>query len=171
MYSADAIANEFLELAAKEGKPVTPLMLQKLVYYAHGWHLGLGLGPLIDEPIEAWKLGPVIRSLYAEFRKFGGKPITEPAHDIKFVPGEGVTHIVPRMDCEGDSGAESKDVIDRVWGFYKQFSGLQLSTMTHEPGSPWHQVASSFSTRIPEYTRIPNAMLQEHFAKRIETEG
>src|SRR5947209_3400405 len=86
-YDAKAIANYFLDLAEAEAKSLTPMKLQKLVYYAHGWHLALTGRPLLDEEIQAWSFGPVIRSLYNEFREFGAEPITrraclvEPAAD------------------------------------------------------------------------------------------
>jgi uncharacterized phage-associated protein len=38
--------------------------LQKLVYYAQGWTLGLTGRPLFPEPLEAWKKGPVSRALF-----------------------------------------------------------------------------------------------------------
>ena len=36
---AKAVANYFLEKAEQEGKPITPLQIQKLVYIAYGWYL------------------------------------------------------------------------------------------------------------------------------------
>ena len=84
-YSAKAIANYFLELAAKHGEKVTPLKIQKLVYIAHGWHLALYEKPLVyDEFAEAWEYGPVFPSIYHEFKHFGGAPIAEPATDIEY---------------------------------------------------------------------------------------
>jgi len=44
------------------------MKLQKLVYYAHGWHLALNNEPLIDEQVECWQYGPVISSLFHEFK-------------------------------------------------------------------------------------------------------
>lgn len=50
------------------------LKLIKLVYLAYGWSIALDYR-LFDEPIVAWKHGPVIRSLYHEFKHFGAAPI------------------------------------------------------------------------------------------------
>lgn len=47
-----AIANEFIDLAAEREEQLTPMKLQKLVYYAHGWWLGLTSQPL------AWRGNP-----------------------------------------------------------------------------------------------------------------
>jgi uncharacterized phage-associated protein len=74
-----AIANYFIELA----KFITPMKLQKLVYFAHGWCLALADKPLINEKIEAWQYGPVVSSLYREFKKYGNEGITSPAVEFK----------------------------------------------------------------------------------------
>ncbi len=52
--SAKLVANYFLKKAAAEGVTLDPMKLQKLVYIAHGWHLGLLGAPLLRSPIEAW---------------------------------------------------------------------------------------------------------------------
>jgi uncharacterized phage-associated protein len=82
-YSPLAIANYFIELAKKKDKFITPMKLQKLVYFAHGWCLALSDEPLIDEKIEAWKYGPVVTSLYHEFKRYGNDGIKEHAVEFK----------------------------------------------------------------------------------------
>ena len=47
----------------KKGE-ITTLTLQKLVYFAQAWSLGLDETPLFDEKIEAWPNGPVIKDLF-----------------------------------------------------------------------------------------------------------
>src|ERR1700676_3931940 len=78
-HSALAVANWFLARAAADGKSLDPMKLQKLIYFAHGWSLALTDIPLIEEHPEAWDYGPVIPSVYHEFKLFGRKPITERA--------------------------------------------------------------------------------------------
>ena len=79
-YSSEKIANFFLGLAQKEQVELTPLKLQKLLYFAHGWHLVLDSDgdPLLDEDIEAWKYGPVVPSIYHKFKEFRNNPETIP---------------------------------------------------------------------------------------------
>ena len=53
-------------------------------------------------------------------------------------------------------------VIDFVWDHYGQYSGLQLSHMTHAEGSPW------------DLTRKENLgikYLSEHFSKYVNKEA
>jgi uncharacterized phage-associated protein len=78
-YDGRAVANYFLSLAAAEGKLLTHLKLQKLLYYAHGRHLALSGEPLVESGFEAWPYGPVAPDVFSCFRVFGRNPITVPA--------------------------------------------------------------------------------------------
>ena len=140
-YDARAVANYFLDLAKAEGIPITPMGLQKLVYFAHGWMLAFYGRPLISDRIEAWDYGPVIPVLYHQFKRFGNLPITEPALDVLVAPG-----IAPRLKKPEIPKYEDPDaarLLDQVWDAYKGFTGIQLSNMTHAPGSPWSQARKS----------------------------
>jgi uncharacterized phage-associated protein len=48
--------------------PITAMKLQKLVYYVQAWHVAEFGEPAFEEPIEAWKDGPVIRRLFEQHR-------------------------------------------------------------------------------------------------------
>jgi uncharacterized phage-associated protein len=136
-YTAKAVANEFIALAKKDGRQLTPMQLQKLVYFAYGWYLAITGERLIDERVEAWQWGPVVPSLYLEFKRFGSDPVTEPSADYYFKDGK-----MQFKFYELNSGDPGKDdaarmLIKRVWDIYGKYSAAQLSDMTHEPNSPW----------------------------------
>jgi len=82
LYRSMAVANWFIDHV----RNLTPLKLQKLIYYAHGWHLALRDQPLIDELIEAWEYGPVVPNVYHEFKEFGNQPITRRGTVIEMSP-------------------------------------------------------------------------------------
>ena len=44
------------------------LKLQKLLYYIDAWHLAFFEEPLFSEPFEAWLHGPVLRSVWNEYK-------------------------------------------------------------------------------------------------------
>ena len=76
-YSAIAVANAFIDIAADNGFYLTNLKLQKLVYFAHGWYLAFADAPLITDEIQSWRYGPVIHNLYSALRHYGSRPINK----------------------------------------------------------------------------------------------
>ncbi len=71
MYTPDHIADFFLSnISAEKREPISPLKLQKLVYYAHAWHYTICGVPLFEEGIEAWMNGPVVPSLFRRFARY-----------------------------------------------------------------------------------------------------
>ncbi|WP_169981218.1 Panacea domain-containing protein [Tautonia rosea] len=169
-YSAKTIANYFLGKSFENEISVSPMKLQKLVYYAHGWHLGLTGRPLIDEQIEAWPYGPVVDSLFHEFKDFGKAPIDRFATEFDFQGKRGgiriVTPELPPADA-GPSEAYVRGLLDRVWSAYGQYSAEKLSNMTHAAGSPWQIVCLKHKGRIPRNTDIPIDLIREHFREAI----
>lgn len=153
MYSPKAVANYFLELAERDKEPISPMKLQKLVYYAEGWYGAHQGEPLIDEFVEAWQYGPVIPSLYQEFKRFGSKPITQKATD--FVADELVE--VPAPQDEFD-----RRFLELIWRKYKGFTASKLSEMTHSPGGPWDKIWSA--CQGIRNADIPFELMQEYFA-------
>src|SRR5260370_7382775 len=73
--SARAVANELLDAAEDARSSIDPLQMQKLLYLAQGWTLGLTGDPLFREPIEAWEYGPVVPEIYHSVKMFGASPI------------------------------------------------------------------------------------------------
>jgi uncharacterized phage-associated protein len=69
------LANFILSLDQSEEADITPIKLQKLLYFAHGFHLAVFGAPLIGENFEAWKHGPVVKDIYETFSTFGKKHI------------------------------------------------------------------------------------------------
>ena len=72
---ASDVSDLFLCWASIDGDLITNLKLQKLLYYAQAWHLAHFGSPLFSDDIEAWQYGPVIKSIYQKYSKFGNQPI------------------------------------------------------------------------------------------------
>jgi uncharacterized phage-associated protein len=158
-YTAKQVANEFFELAKRDGSQLTPMQLQKLVYFAYGWYLAITGERLLNERVQAWQWGPVIPSLYGEFKPYGSGPITHPATDYFFEDGT-LAFRAERLE----SGDEAKDslarqVIGKVWNLYGKYSAAQLSSMTHAANSPW----SRYYDENVRGTDIPDDAIREYF--------
>lgn len=54
--------------------------LQKLLYFAQARHLVVFRRPLFAGRFEAWAHGPVLRSVYKRFEKYGWRNIDEAVH-------------------------------------------------------------------------------------------
>jgi uncharacterized phage-associated protein len=127
---AQDVADYFLSLVDDEaGDSLSNLKLQKLIYYAQGFHLALTGKPLFGEAIEAWEHGPVIPALYRKFKHYGSGAIPPSENGI-------VREIYPE---------DVRDLLDEVYQVYGQYSASKLRNMTHgEP--PWveaHQISPS----------------------------
>ena len=132
VYKPSWVANTFLWKAREDGGVwIDPLKIQKLVYNMHGWYLATTGCPVVGERFEAWPKGPVISSLYQQFKKFRWNGITSYAEDIDPQTGENKALMVPVSD------EKFHEVFDAVWTRYKGFSGEDLSALTHAEGTPW----------------------------------
>lgn len=158
-YTPQDIANYFLDRAEENGEKITAMKLQKLVYIAYGWYLALKGERLFVEQIEAWQHGPVIPSLYHEFKRFRGSPIEGRATLYDYDSNDSY---IPGVD-QGDE--DTLSILARVWNIYHPFSGWALRNKTHEKGTPWEQVYDSSCLSEP----IPDKLIAEHFRDRIST--
>jgi len=160
-YDPRAIANWFIDRAAREEKFLTPMQLQKLVYVSHGWNLGLSGTELVHEAVEAWRWGPVFRSIYREFKEFGGDPVNRKALVL-----DGSTLLdreIDISDFDGENQSQTESLLERIWQVYGNKSAMQLSAMTHQSGTPWHRVVDEHEGSIPHYAVIPTSYIKEHY--------
>ncbi len=149
MYDARTVANEFIRLASQSGKPLTNMQIQKLVYIAHGYCLAIFNHPLINEQVQAWRYGPVIPELYYALRQYGAGFVPQP------LPVESMEGLSP----------QDQTLIETVFNAYRRFNGAQLSTMTHQPDSPWKQVydpRADFHSEV-----INNNLIKNYYAKLL----
>jgi len=149
MYDARNVANEFLRQAKERGSTLTNMELQKLVYIAHGYSLAILDRPLIKQHVEAWRYGPVIPDLYHALRQYGSGVV------------KALINLLPE---EKLSETDSK-LVKSVLSAYGQFSGPQLSTMTHREGTPWREVYepnASFHSDI-----IPDRLIKAHYLELL----
>ena len=160
-YSSKAIANLFLEIARADGSTLSQMKLQKLVYMAHGWNLAILGTPLIEDTVEAWQYGPVIPTLYSEFRGFGSSPITEDATIASINENTfSILYEVPRIR---DEDHNTRNLIKNVWQRYGELTGPNLSDLTHRAGTPWSETFRHAQAHLV----INNDLIKEHFTSLL----
>lgn len=137
-FAASAAVNFFLEKSQQDGVEITPMKLQKLLYFAHGWFLAFNNRPLINEECQAWQFGPVFNSVYHEYKNFGRHriPPTKKMLDWKDTESNNfdlVEYVVDNNDLE------TINLLNSIWNSYGKFDGLTLSRWTHVNSdlNPW----------------------------------
>jgi len=118
MRNSDWLANRLLEFSRYRGELLTPLKLQKLMFYADAWRMVLHGEEFTDEKFQAWVHGPVAVSQFYRFRDYKWRPID--------------ADIPEDQDCTEDENAFLSDILN-VFGTE---SALALERMTHAE-QPW----------------------------------
>ena len=156
-YDGRAIANFVLDECDRTGVAVTPLALQKIVYFCHVWTL-IRLGkPLVRHSFEAWEHGPVLQYLYREFKQFGAMPISQRARRVN--PHTGHQEIVGYALDDA-----TLELLRKVVGFYSRLDAGVLVNLTHAPGGPWDKVWNQ-GGRITPGRRIDNRDIELFYSK------
>lgn len=119
MLSAAKGAECIISYSTKEyGLRITPLKLQKLLYYVQAWSLVFSNEPFFKETIEAWVHGPVVPQIYRSYKHLGASPI------------QNAVSTLPTLE------ANQKDVLQVVLSTYGNKDGRFLEDLTHSE-MPW----------------------------------
>lgn len=95
---------------------ITNLKLNKLVYlaYAHNLHEGI---KIFNDPIEAWPYGPVVHSVYDEYKRYGKEPIR----------------------YSENASNEAQFLVAEILNFYGEYSAFDLVDYLHRKNGAWKQ--------------------------------
>lgn len=138
-HKAVDVARSILWLSRDRTVYLTQLL--KLVYISHGWMLGLERRPLIRDSVEAWPYGPVIPGVYHAFKHHRGDPVPPPSRD-------------PSVLSEPEAA-----LVQEVLDVYGGFTSVDLSGMTHKPGTPWDVTRRTQGLG----SIIPNALIESYY--------
>jgi uncharacterized phage-associated protein len=155
-YDAKAIANYYLDAAEKQSTSLTPMKLQKLIFFAHGWYLALFDEPLIADQVEAWQFGPVVPSIYHEFKHERSGSISSKATGFDFENFELTEPEVPESD------ERSRRLMEKVWQTYSKFTAFELSKMTHLPDTPWAKARENLDV-LGRNVAIEEGLIKNYF--------
>lgn len=136
---------------------VTPLILQKLLYFIQGIYYVQYGKPIFPEDCRAWIHGPVYPEIYNIFRDFKYNPI----EDTRFVVLEGTWSALTE---------EEKKVIDLVVNTFGIYGGKILERITHKE-EPWQNARKGYENNIPSNELITKDSIRQYFNAVNETFG
>lgn len=166
------VFNYLFEKSKKEGIPLDPMKAIKLVYFCHAWYMGYYSTPLIEEPVQAWKYGAVIPSLYHALKIYGSGQIKYPilknqeSHYLDiFLNNDNAFKKEDFISTKSLTDNE-RQMIDTVWDNYKQLDATQLSNLMHQKGTPWDTIWNNGQCGMG--ATIPNTLIEKYYHDRIK---
>lgn len=130
-------------------REVTPLMLQKLLYFSQGLHLALYNSPIFEEDCQAWIHGPVYPDIYKIFKEFKYNPID----DDRFA-------ILHRE--ESTLSTTQRHVVELVANTFGVYGGKTLETITHSE-DPWKNARANCDDTIPSKNVIEKSAIECYY--------
>ena len=117
MIKAIDLANAFVNQYAKDDY-LTNMKLNKLVYFAYARYLKKG-EVLFEEPIQAWKFGPVIPDVYHAYKEYGRNKITDP--------------------ISTSISDKAYEIAQEIWEDFGKLTAWDLMELSHQKDSAWSQ--------------------------------
>lgn len=113
------VANFFLKIVDRDsGSTITPLKLQKILYYAQGYYLAKFDKPLFNEDFQAWAHGPANPAIYDKYKDYRFESIDEPEEEL--------------YDFDEDTSI----FLAHIWDAFGIYDGKYLEELTHSE-FPW----------------------------------
>ena len=128
---------------------VTPLALQKILYFVQGLYFSKYEIPLFDDNCQAWVHGPVYAEIYDMFSSFRYDPIDDPRFEL--LKGKSTN-----LD------EKEREVIDLVVNTFGMYGGKVLEKITHKE-TPWLEAREGYSENESSREEISKDTIKEYF--------
>lgn len=148
-YIIDDIADFFLTIVDRESEStITPLKLQKILYYAQGYYLAINDEELFPDDFQAWAHGPVNVDIYEKYRDYSYQNIPKPKNELK------------------DFSPELVDFLNDIWATFGIYDGKYLEEQTHKE-EPWIIARKGLEPGARCNEIITKSSMKEYFKKVI----
>lgn len=128
---------------------ITPLALQKLLYYSQAFFRALYGEEIFTDDCQAWAYGPVFPEVYYLYRQYGYDPIEMPTSSFSVDLNELTTREV--------------GLLDAVLEAFGRYSGSALSIFTHNE-HPWIEARGSLQPEDRSVTIINRDTINAYFS-------
>lgn len=136
-YSALDVAKYVIAHENNQGRNITNLRLQKLLYFVQAKVLCEGNDECFSDEMEAWDFGPVAPDVYHNYKVFGAMNLTETSKPPRFLAHE--------------------ELIDSMLDNCAKFSTNKLVEITHRQ-KPWKDAYAKGRGTV-----IPNEEIKKFF--------
>lgn len=130
---------------------VTPLALQKILYFIQGLYFSRYGIPLFNDNCQAWVHGPVYVEIYDMFRSFRYDPIDDPRFEL--LKGR-----------SNNLDEKEREVIDLVINTFGMYSGKALERITHRE-TPWIDAREGYSENEHSQEEISKEAIKAYFVE------
>ncbi|MBT4989978.1 MAG: DUF4065 domain-containing protein [Rickettsiales bacterium] len=165
MYSPAKIANSIIRIARSYKINLDPLKLQKIIYFAHCKSLLERNQILITEPFHAFSFGPLITSIYHEYKKYGNNPVDHYTSELVMEEND----LTWKILYVPDDDVETNKILNETFDKYSNYSGSILAEMTHIQNGPWFKTyAQGLKEGINNGKEISNYEIRNHTARQVD---
>ncbi|MBS0029472.1 Panacea domain-containing protein [Chitinophaga sp. 22321] len=151
-----------------KGVEITPLKLQKVLYYTQAWHLVFfDKHPLFNEVPEAWVNGPVYRTIYTKYSKSWFKNnalIPELPEGAKFLDVANEMLDTLHLDEKQTS------FVNAILTKYGFMEPERLVYLTHAE-LPWNEARSGVGLLERSNKEISLDTMYSYYKSRVEKNG
>jgi len=150
------VAHLVVLAASQKGIGVTPLKLQKLLYYLQAWNLVFFNTPVFQDEPEAWVNGPVYRKVYDYYKDYQMFEFVKIAPEEKEQLDESVVQMMRNVGFT----SEQQELFDEIISKYGKMASADLGLRTHNE-DPWKNARNGLG--IFDYSN--NVITHESMAK------
>lgn len=149
MRSVLEVALYFLYCIDRDAEQLmSPLKLQKLVYYGQAWSLVFQDQPLFQEEIQAWTYGPVVHEVWSRYQQYRHKAIPEPDEALpQFLPDE-------------------IEVLEEVWNAYGDLDVKRLDELVRSE-LPWLNARKGLDPAERSYNVISHQDMKAYYSSLL----
>ena len=122
------LANTIILKSFDERVELTPMKLQKILYFIYREYLQKTGYQIFSERFMTWDYGPVLSTVYYQFKEYCSNNIGD------FYVENGKT-----LAVREDSENALNEAISYVWNCCRDKNGIELSRLTHKEGSAWYK--------------------------------
>lgn len=148
--SANDVADWFINQVDRQAADcVTPLEIQRLVFFAQAWYLANNGRAMFKEDFEAWATGPVEPSIFMRFEHLASSSI-------------------PEIEGAREIGGDRLEVLKSVQDQYGCYKNRKLAELSREPGGPWENARRGLAPEAASSAVITKEAMKKFYGEKIQ---